>query len=955
MAQYIEIKSANPDCLLFYRMGDFYELFFEDAVVASRALSIALTKRGKHRGEDIPMAGVPVARGDEYLQKLIQAGYRVAVCEQTEDPAEARKRGSKAVVRREVVRLVTPGTLTEDNLLDAARNNFLLALFPHAATTQPSPGVPGHATAYALAAVDISTGDFCVGTVAAADLAGELVRLDPGEVLLADHLARDALRDRAIGMTRASATPVPAPYFDSATGTRDLKERLGLADLESLGGFTRPELAAIAAVLRYVELTQLGASARLREPVRFGTTANLVMDAATRRNLELERTISGERRGSLLAAIDRTVTPGGARELARRLSAPLRDPSAIAARLDAVDFLLTDARLREGLRGVLRGAPDVPRAVSRLALSRGGPRDLGAVRDALHRAVTAGDLLVGAAGLAGLPEALSRIAAILSAGNRTLADELQRALADELPIARRDGGFVREGFRAELDENRLLRDRSRQVLAELQTRYQTETGVASLKVRHNNMLGYFIELTQTHGERFLKPPLSERFRHRQTLVSALRFSTDELESIEGRITAAAERTLAIEQEVFAELANFVGAEADRLAALADALAELDVHAGLAELASERNYVRPSVVEGLAFEIEAGRHPVVEQAQAAAREAPFIANDCMLGLAAPSAPSVPGPRQATSRRRSPSKSAGALPQGPLPEQPLSAASAQAGPGFDETLRARILVMTGPNMSGKSTYLRQNALIAILAQMGSFVPAERARIGVVDRVFSRVGASDDLARGRSTFMVEMVETAAILHQAGEHSLVILDEIGRGTSTFDGLSIAWATIEHLHSVNRCRALFATHYHELTALAGRLPGVANATIDVREWKDEIVFLHRVVPGAADRSYGIQVAKLAGLPSPVIARAREILQRLEAEGARPDPAALVADLPLFAATTPNSAAPSRENTAPEHPALVLLRSASPDELTPREALELLYRLRELTRDGSPSDRERGG
>ena len=893
MAQFLKIKAANPDCLLFYRMGDFYELFFEDAVAAANALGIVLTKRGKHLGNDIPMCGVPVHRADEYLQRLIRQGFRVAVCEQLEEPAEARKRGSKAVVRRNVVRLLTPGTLTEDSLLDAKARNYLTALFD-----TPRSGA-GRPATLALASLDISTGEFEVGEVAASDLPGEIVRLSPSEVIAADRLLADPSVRTRIAVAGATLTPVPAASFDSLAGARLLKAGLGVADLAAFGPFSRGELAAVGALLKYVELTQMGKAPCLRPPRRATPANRLVIDAASRASLELLRSLSGEREGSLLHAIDRTVTGPGARELAARLSSPLRDPAAITVRLDAVCFLHQDETLRGDLRGTLRALPDIARALSRLALQRGGPRDLAAVRDGLSTAARCASLLSeGTCGI-GLPGVLAGIAQRLAPCGSGLAQLLSRALVDAPAHQRRDGGFVRAGFRPDLDEARWLRDDSRKVMAALESKYVEATGIRSLKVRHNNILGFYIEVPAAQATPLSSGPLAGNFRHRQTMAGAVRFTTEELVETESRIIASADRALALEQEVFTELAAAVGSKAQALGELAAALAELDCEAGLAEVAAEQGYVRPVLDDSIAFEIRGGRHAVVEQALKAVKSGAFIENDCTLAAAHPQMPSS-----------------------------------------DEVTEARLWLVTGPNMAGKSTFLRQNALIAVLAQMGSFVPARSACIGIVDRLFSRVGAADDLARGRSTFMVEMVETAAILNQATNRSLVILDEIGRGTATFDGLSIAWAVVEHLHEVNRCRALFATHYHELTALARRLSQVANVTMQVREWRDDIVFLHKVKSGAADRSYGIQVGKLAGLPKVVTARAAEVLALLEkTQGKAPDGEALLADLPLFAAArgaphTPTAGAPSPLEEA--------LAAISPDELTPKAALEVLYRLKEL-------------
>jgi len=895
MAQYLEIKAANPNSLLWYRMGDFYELFFEDAVAASEALSIVLTKRGKHQGLDIPMCGVPVHRADEYLQRLIRKGYRVAVCEQLEDPAEARKRGAKAVVKRDVVRLVTPGTVTEEALLDAKARNYLTSVY---CETPHEIGTTDADARLAVASLDISTGEFEVGDVAGSDLIGELIRLAPSEVIVADGLLGDQNFVRAVDYAGGKVTPIPDAYFNSGAGGRDLKACLGVADLSAFGAFSASELAAIGAVLKYVDLTQMGRKPLINPP-RKTAGARLFIDAASRASLELVRAASGEKSSTLRAAMDRTVTGAGSRELQARLSSPLSDPAAIEARLDAVAYLLDNRRLLDELRATLRSAPDLARALPRLGFGRGGPRDLAAVRDAIDVARRAVSLLQQSAQPLGLPVDLTSVCVRLAQVPDDLIKALGTALVDEPPLLRRDGAFVRPGFSRDLDAARALRDDSRKVMAEHEARYIEETGVKTLRVRHNNILGFFIEVTQLNAKPLLSPPLSDKFRHRQTMANAVRFATAELLETEGMIASASERAHNLEQEIFADLAGRIGAAAADLGAAAAALAELDVFAALAQLALEQDYARPKIDTTMAFEIRGGRHPVVQQALAKSGAPAFIENDCVLG--------------------------GAAREAPLDDE-----------GAPD---AHIWLVTGPNMAGKSTFLRQNALITVMAQMGSYVPARSAHIGVVDRLFSRVGASDDLARGRSTFMVEMVETAAILNQASERSLVILDEIGRGTATFDGLSIAWATVEYLHGVTKARALFATHYHELTALARRLNGVANVTMDVTEWRDTIVFLHKVKAGAADRSYGIQVAKLAGLPHDVVVRAREVLDRLEKADRRPrggDDG--LEDLPLFSAARPKSGLNERAPSAVEK----MLRAMHPDELSPKAALEKIYELKAL-------------
>ena len=816
MAQYFEIKAANPDCLLFYRMGDFYELFFDDAEIASRALGIVLTKRGKHEGQDIRMCGVPIERADDYLNRLIALGHRVAVCEQIEDPAEAKKRGAKSVVKREVIRLVTPGTITEDRLLEPGRSRLLVAVQRiHAGEARWT---------YGLAALDLSTGAFALSETDEAGVALELARLEPSEIVAAQAVFDEPMFQRLVADLGAPARPLAREAGEGSAAERRVCEFFGVETLDGFGAFTRAEVAAAALALGYVKRTQFEARPSLSPPIRRARGAALEIDAATRANLELTRVASGGREGSLLATIDLTVTPTGARLLAERLASPLTDPGAISERLDSLDFLIEAAPLRESLRRALAGAPDFLRALSRLSLDRGGPRDLAAVGQGL---ATAGALLRLLEAADDLPPELLRDRALLNRDCRGLEHDLASTLAEDLPLLKRDGGFVRPGAAPPLDEARGLRDESRRVIAEMQASYAEETGVRQLRIKHNNFLGYYIEVPQAHGEALLKPPLNAGFIHRQTMAGALRFTTSALVDLEARIASAADRALALELDAFERLRQACLASSEALRGFAAAIAAIDVAAALAELAVRRNWTRPLVDASLAFRIEGGRHPVVEYALKAAGE-PFVANDCE----------------------------------------LSGDPADGG---------RIAVVTGPNMAGKSTYLRQNALIALIAQMGSCVPAGRAHIGVVDRLFSRVGAADDLARGRSTFMVEMVETAAILNQASRRSLVILDEIGRGTATFDGLSIAYASVEHLNAVNRSRALFATHFHELTQLAGTLPRLVNLTMRVSEFKGELVFLHEVVPGAADRSYGIQVAKLAGLPASVVKRARKVLADLEA------------------------------------------------------------------------------
>ncbi len=877
MAQFLEIKSAHPDYLLFYRMGDFYEMFFDDAVKAAEALQIALTKRGKHEGNDIPMCGVPVHSHEQYLQNLIRAGYKVAVCEQLEDPAEAKKRGAKSVVKRGVTRLVTAGTLTEDALLEAGSNNFLAAIAR----------VKADGDGLGLAWADMSTGEFRVAPVSRRQLAAELARLDATEILVPQSLYDEPALFDLWTDYGARVTPLPPARFDSEAGNARLKALYGVATLDGLGAFSRAEVAAAGALVDYVELTQVGKMPALSHLAREGAGEAMAIDGATRTNLELMRTLSGAREGSLLSVIDRTVTAAGARELGRRLAAPLTLPEAICARQDAVAFYLEANRLREDVRGSLKRAPDLSRSLLRLSLGRGGPRDLAAIKGGLLAAKEIAKLHGG-------DDAPTEVRNALDASGSWTEDliaPLSHHLADELPLLARDGGFVRQGSLPELDELRELRDHARQVIASLQKDYAELTGVKALKIRHNNVLGYYVEVPAAHGERIRTDHL-DLFIHRQSMANAMRFTTAKLSELEAKIAQAGTKAVALELEIFETLLNGVLERSSEISQLASALAVLDVSSALAELAANQNLCRPIVDDSLSFRIKGGRHPVVEASLRKTGATPFVANDADLSV-----------------------------------------SGQTGRDAK-----RLWLVTGPNMAGKSTYLRQNALIAILAQMGAFVPADEAHIGIVDRLFSRVGAADDLARGRSTFMVEMVETAAILNQATERSLVILDEIGRGTATFDGLSIAWASLEHLHEANQCRGLFATHYHELTALTETLGSLATATMKVKEWKGDVIFLHEVVSGAADRSYGIQVAKLAGLPSPVIDRAHEVLAQLEASQSGTAPRALVDDLPLFS-VNPAASAPK---TASNEPSALEKRMAeiNPDEFSPKEALELLYELK---------------
>ena len=873
MAQYLDIKANHPDSLLFYRMGDFYEMFFDDAVNAARALDITLTKRGKHKGEDIPMCGVPVHAAESYLARLIRQKFRVAVCEQTEDPAEAKKRGTKSVVRREVVRLVTAGTLTEENLLDARSHNYLAALaFADGSCS--------------LAVCDISTGDFFISPTNLERLDADLARIRPGELLISNSLGDDKAYEAALFDWQEQISCLPPSNFNSSQGAQSLKEMFGVKTLDGFATFTRADLAAAGAMVKHLNDTQKGNLPKLMVPKRLSSSGVMMIDAATRRSLEIHRTQTGQSKGSLLSVMDHTVTGAGARLLSHRLSSPLVDPATITERLDSVQHFYDHLGERTDVRASLKQSSDLERALSRLMMGRGGPRDLAAIlkslmvaRDLKGRLCQTQDVFDGLA--AELNKAMTDLGS-----HDGLIDELGVALVEEPSLLARDGGFIASGYNAALDEFRMLRDESRRHIANLEADYKELTGINGLKIKHNNFLGYHVDITSKHADTLMTAPLNETFIHRQTLANSVRFSSSALAKLAGEISQAGDRALSLEQDLYSELVSLITREHANINKVASALAVLDVSAALADLAVTYRYCRPVIDDSLEFAIVGGRHPVVEQALKSASDSPFIANDCDLGS-----------------------------------------------------DSRLWLITGPNMAGKSTFLRQNALIAILAQMGGYVPADSAHIGVVDRLFSRVGASDDLAHGRSTFMVEMVETAAILNQSSERSLVILDEIGRGTATYDGLSIAWASVENLHDNNKSRALFATHYHELTALSETLGSLSLHTMKVKEWEQDVIFLHEVTQGAADRSYGLQVAKLAGLPGKVINRARQVLDHLESTDKGDKISGLIEDLPLFQHISEDVAS-HKAPTGPS-PVEILLGEANIDSLSPRQALEFLYELKD--------------
>ena len=868
MAQYLEIKSQYPDALLFYRMGDFYELFFDDAITAAKVLDIALTKRGKHNDTDIPMCGVPHHSSENYLLTLIKSGHKVAVCEQLESPAEAKKRGYKSVVKRDVVRLVTPGTLTEDGLLKARSHNFLAAYSI----------VRGE---HSLAWVDISTGLMSVLSLnKVEDFVAELFRLTPSEVLIIDNTDYDIID--AIEESGATATLRGKSAFDSTSGEERLKSLFAVASLEAFGSFGRAQVSALGSIAEYLDATQKGKLPLLRPPVIELKENSMRIDSATRRNLELTRSINtGSRQGSLLGTIDRTVTAAGGRLLERRISAPSMDMDVINERHDALKFLRDNFDLSEPVMAFLKSIPDLERALSRVSLERAGPRDLANISKGLIQGKEIAGLFKNHELPAELKLALEKLT-----GHDEISSTLEKAIVPEPPLLVRDGGFVTEQFNSELDETRELKRDGTKIIAEMQRDFIELTGIQSLKIKFNNVLGYFIETTAKNAEKLQNSTIADNFIHRQTTANQMRFTTLSLSDTETKIINANSKALEIEKQIFTELNALIIQNFEKISAAAEALAVIDITNSLATLARDEEWCRPKIDSSKAFAIQGGRHVVVESSLKNNGNS-FIPNDCELS------------------------------------------------------EGSIWLVTGPNMAGKSTFLRQNALIAILAQMGCFVPATSAHIGIVSQLFSRVGASDDLARGRSTFMVEMVETAAILNQADDRALVILDEVGRGTATYDGLAIAWSTLEYLHEVNKSRSLFATHYHEMTVLADKLTRVINATVSVKEWNNEVIFLHEVRQGAADRSYGLQVAKLAGLPTEVLERAKVILNELEARDAKKgtEGKLLAKDLPLFSQSmTQKPVTQINYNSELSNK----IRSIYPDEISPNEALQILYDLKEI-------------
>ena len=860
LSQWFETKEKYPDYLLFFRLGDFYELFFDDAITASKALDITLTKRGKHKGEDVPLCGVPFHAYESYLSKLVKQGYKVAICEQMESPEQAKK--ERRTVRRDVVRIVTAGTLTEENLLEAKKNNFILSVFP-------SKGQFG------VAWSDLSTGDFFMQAIAFGGLSTLLTKLEPAEIIFPYEYQDKPEFKNILSSFDEKITTIPLARFSYMNAKEKMQDTFSVLSLDAFGSFSELEITAAGVLLDYIELTQQNTPKNLKVPEKVDASDLLEIDASTRRSLELFYSLSGERHAqSLHKIMDKTVSAGGGRLFSSWLMSPLTSVQRINERLDGVSFFVEDFDIRAKLRDLLKLMPDIDRSLSRLSLGRGGPRDLKAVRDGLDLIPKIQNIFNGVIYPAGIDNCLKNMDT-----HDMLVDTLRQAVKnDDLPLFVRDGGFIASGYDVMLDDLRAVKDNADDIRKQLQDKYIELTGVTTLKVQNNSLMGLFIEVPAKQAQR-LFDNIEWGFIHRQTMTNNVRFMTVELNELQEKVRTASEKIQAIEERIFAELVTDIISQANDIYKTTASVSILDVESSLAQLAVDNNYCRPVVDNSFAFDIKAGRHPVVEESLKKNRQ-DFIANDCCLQN----------------------------PQG------------------------RFWLLTGPNMAGKSTFLRQNALIVIMAQTGSFVPASSAHIGVVDKVFSRVGASDDLAKGQSTFMVEMVETATILNQATQQSLVILDEIGRGTATFDGLSIAWAVAEHLHDKNKSRAVFATHYHEMSALDESLSDLSLHAMKIKEWNDEIVFLHSVGEGAVDKSYGIHVGKLAGLPKSVLRRAEQILISLESKQDKHH--TLADDFPLFASST--------KNQAEQSPVEKELTFINPDQLTPKQALDELYRLKEM-------------
>ena len=883
--QYLDIKSEYAEYILFYRVGDFYELFFDDAIKASKALDILLTKKGSYKGEPIPMCGVPYHAYESYLAKLIKQGFKVAICEQMETPEEAKKRGgSKALVERKVVRLVTPGTLTEDHILDARKNNYLVCCVQNEKN-------------YGFAWVDLSTGDFFTRNIdfnigeQADVLQSFLSYIDAEEIVVSDLSLRDSSIFNVLRHYQQKLTVLPQARFNLISSQKMLEKFYHIQTVEAFGSFSKHEIIAAGIALDYIEATQKGKLPQLKHPVQYNQSKILELDAATRQSLEVIKTSNADKRYTLLNTINRTITPVGSRLLNYRLANPSVDIDVINQRLNMIDFFIKAPKIRKTIREYFQQIADVEKIIARMSLNRCPPNELFQLGITLSYIPKIKNLINNIEtydlSLEKVPDEIDTLLKSL-ADFSVLVTEIGDALNeyDDLPTKTNIGGFIRPGYNATLDQLHELKTNQKTAVNELEKKYIDETGIQNLRIRSTSILGYFIEVPAKMAKDMIQLP---QFLHRQSVLNAARFTTVELNEMEQEINSADDKALALEFSLYDNLIDKTLCVTTDIYNAAQVFAELDIASSLADLAVEKKYCRPIIDNSHDFIIKDGRHPVVEKSIEKSFEGTFVGNDCNLN------------------------------------------------NNDN----RIWLLTGPNMAGKSTFLRQNAIIILLAQMGSYVPCSYAKIGVVDKIFSRVGASDDLSRGRSTFMVEMVETAAILNQATERSFVILDEIGRGTATYDGLSIAWAVVEHLHEINKCRTLFATHYHELTVLSNKLKQLSLHCMKIKEFNDNVIFLHQVINGAADRSYGIHVAKLAGIPKLTISRAEQILQSLEQNPNRTSINDIENDLPLFAALKKQDKKEEKISEKP-NPIIDMINAIEPDSLTPKDALDKLYELKKI-------------
>ncbi|MDR3179450.1 MAG: DNA mismatch repair protein MutS [Holosporaceae bacterium] len=858
MTQYLSTKSQYPGCLLLFRMGDFYEMFFDDAKIASSVLNIALTSRGKHLGDDIPMCGVPVVSLESYLERLVKYGYKVAICEQMEDPKEAKKRGYKAIVRREVTRIITAGTLVEDNLLSSRKNNFLMAIVPDICKKTLK------VKTISFAAIDISTGDFIVNTLPGSEFSMAIEMYQPSELLVPAHYERSEFAKYLASMTEAGITYLPDSKFNPVVEKERLEKYFKVKTLDSCGINTANELSSCGSVLEYLLITQRDNFSALPMPKKTTFSNYLVLDPATAKSLEVTSSIHGEYDYCLLGVVDKTCTSFGARTLASRVSTPIVDLPLLQKRLDCVTFFIENTKITGLIRENLRYCPDFERAINRIRFNKFSPRDVGDIRESLR--------------VIKVIQSIVKDVAIPSEGEyffENLADFsnllklLQTALVEKLPA--RDGGVIADGYFPRLDELKYIKSHSEDLISNLQAKYVAQTGISTLKIRNNAILGWYVEIPLSQ-----KNKIDEKlFMHKQTLVNGIRYTTSELGVLQTKLSEVSDEWSNLEQEIYHKIITEIMDHYDKISYAIKLLSCIDVYTNFAHIAMERKYIRPEMSDHPILEIESGRHPILET-----HTQDFTNNDCDLGE-----------------------------------------------------NNRICLLTGPNMAGKSTYLRQNALIVLMAQIGSYVPAEKASIGIVDRLFSRIGASDDIARGRSTFMVEMIETASILNQATAKSFVILDEVGRGTSTYDGLSIAWAVVENLHNVNKCRVLFATHYRELTVLRNTLPHIKCKTLKVQEWNGDVIFYHKIIDGIADKSYGIHVASIAGVPKNVVKRATELLKIFEKNDDKQE------------ITAYDTMAEQMEltYTPPVNPTLLQrLGEINLNNITPKNALDILYELKGL-------------